>query len=122
LSRRKPSKKGKCCCKSGNILECMSAIDEEIKRVKDCIPHKHLSRSTREKVFYCIVLRDLAILEKKIDKILCELISESWLTDWDCKKHGKSHSDCDSDSEYPSDCSDECESDSSCTCDCCHRS
>lgn len=114
MKRGKKHKKGKCCCKSNNILECLSTIDKQIDHVKSCVPHKHLSRSTREKVLFCLVLRDIACLERKLDRILCELTSDCW--DSDCCSVCDSHSDCDSDCDSDSDshCDSDCDSDSKC--------
>jgi hypothetical protein len=100
-NRGKKHNKEKCCCKSDNILECLATIDCEFDRVRICMPHKHLSRSTREKILTCLVLRDIAILEKKLDKILRELTSDCWTT-----IHNECDSDSDSDSSNSNSCSD----------------
>lgn len=111
MKRGKKHKKEKCCCKSDNILECLATLDAELNRVKSCVPHKQLSRSTKEKVLFCIVLRDIAILEKKLDKILRELTSDCWMS----TGGSDSHSDC-SDSDSDSDCDCDSHSDSSSCC------
>lgn len=76
-----------CHCDTDEIFECLCELEKELDCIKDSFGHnKYFGRVAKEKVLFCIVLREIAKLEKKLDKILREL---------DC---GWS-SDCDSDSE-----------------------
>lgn len=88
---------GKHCCDTDNLLKCMCAIDQEIAYFKECGFSKHVSHLTREKILFCMIMRDLAKMDKKLDKILCELNS-----DW-----------CSSSSDFCSDSSDSSDSSSS---------
>lgn len=91
------------CCDSDNLLKCLCAIDKEIACFKECGHTKHVNHLTREKILFCMIMRDIAKLDKKLDLILRELNS-----DWDTSNF------CESDSENFS-CSSEscsCSSDS----------
>lgn len=107
--------KKKCCCQSGNIFKCLNSIDKEIACFKELVPSKHLSRSTKEKVLICLILRDLGTIEKKLDRVLRELTSD-WESNCVFDSHFDSDSesfcDSDSDSDSDSDCDSDCDSDS----------
>lgn len=80
--RPKPS-----CCDGDSLIKCMGTIDQEITCFKECGHTKHVNHATKEKILFCIITRDIAKLDKKLDLILRELNSA-----WDC------HSFCDSES------------------------
>ena len=92
---------GETCCDSDKLLKCMCAIDQEIACFKECGFSKHVSHITREKILFCMIMRDIAKLDKKLDKILCELNSD-WCSNssisCSCDSGSDSCSDSDSDS------------------------
>lgn len=77
------------CCDQDDIFECLCNLDNELECIKKaCGNKKFLSHLTKEKVLFCIVLRELGKIDKKLDKILREL---------DCGWGTDSDSDCDCD-------------------------
>lgn len=77
-----------CCFDQDEILKCLCELDKELECIKHAFGHnKYFSRVAKEKVLFCILLREIGNIEKKLDKILRELDC-GWTTD------GDSDSDC----------------------------
>jgi hypothetical protein len=67
---------------------------------------KFFSRVAKEKVLFCILLREIRKIDKKLDKILRELDCG-----WNTPFHSDSDSDCHSDSDSDSFCDSDYDSD-----------
>lgn len=81
-----------CTCDKNDIFKCLCELDKEIDCIKDSFGHKkYFGRVAKEKVLFCILLREISNLDKKLDKILRELDCE-----WYAESDVDSNSDCDS--------------------------
>ena len=82
-----------CCPNDSEILECVCELDQELECIKNLVCHnKSFSHVTKEKVLFCILLREIADVEKrlgkKLDKILRELDCD-WCSDSDSDSDSK---------------------------------
>lgn len=76
------------CCDNNDIFECLCALEQELDCIKKSFGHsKYFGRMAKEKVLFCILLREISKLDKKLDRILREL---------DCSWGHDSDSDSDS--------------------------
>lgn len=66
------------CCDS-DIFECLCALEQELDCIKKSLGHHRIAK---EKILFCILLREISKLDKKLDQILCELDC-SWSSDSD---------------------------------------
>lgn len=85
-----------CCCIPNDIITCICELDQKINCIKDVFGHKqYLEPMAKEKILLCILLREIAKLDKKLDRILQELDC-----DWDeCCCDNDRNGDSDSDDE-----------------------